>query len=95
MTTSFRVSDDYIEWAHSSAAEDGHSLAIQLIDIPTRKAKTPYKLIDDPRLVAEIADVAGLYVGGGDTDLRAARVRARAIKWLAERGLTVARALAA
>lgn len=82
----FRVSADYIEWAHSSAAEDGHDLAIELCELPVHPAASPYVLVADPRLVFEIADVAELYVGGerGDNDRRAARVRARALRWLAD-----------
>lgn len=47
-----------------------------------------YRLITDPCLVAEIADVAELYVGGNDNNLRAASVRKRALRWLQEQGLS-------
>ena len=80
----FRVSDDYIDWAHESAAGDVQPLAIHLIEAPVHQGK--FKLIDDPVLVAEIADVAELYVGGRDTDLRAAGVLKRAKAWLTEGG---------
>ena len=93
----FRVSSDYIEWAHGSAAGDDQPLAIALTDLPdvAGSAARHYKLVDDPKLVAEIADVAELYVGGSDNNMRAAVVRGRAINWLKERGLTVKGALAA
>lgn len=91
----FRVSVSYVDWAHSSAAEDGHDLAIRLIDAPINAANTasPYILLDEPLLVAEIADVAELFIGGAETDLRAAKVRKRAVEWLQQRGLTVNQAL--
>jgi hypothetical protein len=90
----FRVSVSYIDWAHSSACEDGHDLAIRIMETPSQGGSvSPYILLDDVRLVAEVADCAELFVGGGETDLRAARVRKRAIAWLRERGLTVNEAL--
>ena len=90
----FRVSVSYIDWAHSSACEDGQDLAIQIMETPSQRGRSsPYILLEDVRLVGEVADVAELYVGGGETDLRAARVRKRAIAWLRERGLTVSEAL--
>lgn len=84
MQKPFRVSIAYIKWAHESAAEDGSTLAKLLCDAPDHQRK--FKLIDQPVLVAEIADVAELYVGGGETDLRAAGVLYRAKKWLAAGG---------
>ena len=89
----FRVSDAYLDWAHSSAAEEGQPLAVQIMDSPVFGKSQAYRLFTDPRLVAEIADVAELYVGGGDNDLRAASVRKRAVQWLRERGLSVKQAL--
>ena len=85
----FRVSDAYLDWAHSSAAEDGQPLAIQIINSPVIGKAQAYRLITDPCLVAEIADVAQLYVGGNDNNLRAASVRKRALRWLQEQGLSV------
>lgn len=82
----FVCSDDYLEWAHGSLAEEGWPSALRILAAPL---KGKARVIDAPELVAEIADVAELYVGGRDTVLRAARVRARAVKWLAARGLTV------
>ena len=90
MLKPFRVSANYVDWAHGSAAEDGQPLAKRLDGATIYSDKAgPFKLIDAPELVAEIADVAELYIGGGETDLRAARVRARAVRWLTERGLKV------
>lgn len=82
----FIVSDDYLDWAHSSAADDGQPLAVKLFEQPIRRKS---RVINDPLLVAEVADVAGLYVGGRDSNLRAAKVSARALEWLRERGMTV------
>lgn len=82
--TPFRVSDNYVDWAHGPGAEDAQPLAVRLVEAPVHQGK--FKLIDDPVLVAEIADVAELYVGGRDTDLRAAAVLKRANKWLAAGG---------
>src|SRR4051812_8499508 len=90
MSKAFRVSDDYLDWAHSSAAEESQPRALRLFQQPLRGDA---RYIECPELVAEIADVAELYVGGGDSDLRAARVRARAIEWLRDRGFTVKQAL--
>lgn len=96
MTRPFRVSVDYIDWAHGSAAEDGQPLAKRLDSATIYcDSRSAYKLLDDPVLVAEVADVAELYVGGSDSDLRAAQVRARAVRWLRERGLTVRQVLKA
>ena len=89
----FRVSDAYLDWAHSSAAEDGQPLAAQIMESPVLGSAQAYRLFTDPRLVAEIADVAELYVGGCDSNLRAAGVRKRAVQWLRERGLSVKQAL--
>lgn len=86
----FVVSDDYIDWAHGSAAEEEQPLAVRLFEQPI---KGNSRLIVDPQLVAEIANVAELYVGGDDNILRAANVRARAVKWLNVRGMTVRSAL--
>jgi hypothetical protein len=90
----FRVSADYVEWAHGGAAEEGQPLATKLDSATVYPgAVSGYKLFDDPQLVAEIADVAELFVGGDDNNLRAASVRARAVTWLETRGLTVKGAL--
>lgn len=86
----FRVSDAYIDWAHGSAAEEGQRLAVEIVETPCQgRWPGQFKLFVEPRHVAEIADVAELYVSGRETDLRAAAVRARAMKWLELRGLSV------
>ena len=80
----FRVSCGYLYWAHESAAGDGNNpLAIRIMEA-CDAAKKPYVLFGDPVLVEEIASVAELYVGGRDTDIRAAGVLARAKRWLKE-----------
>ena len=95
-TKPFRVSTAYIDWAHGSAAEEEQPLAVKLCALADAhqggKAK-PYIVVDDPQLVAEIADVAELYVGGSDSNLRAAAVLARARTWLKGRGLSIGAAL--
>jgi hypothetical protein len=77
----FRVSVNYIYWAHQPGADDAQPLACELMDLIT--AKHDYILVPYAKryLIAEIASVAELYVGGRDTDIRAARVlkRARAV----------------
>ena len=90
----FRVSDAYLDWAHSSAAEDGQTLAIRIMNSPVIGKAQAYRLFTDPHLVAEIADVAQLYVGGNDNNLRAASVRKRALSWLQEQGLSVKEVIA-
>ncbi len=90
----FRVSDAYLDWAHSSAAEDGQPLAIRIMNSPVIGKAQAYRLFTDPHLVAEIADVAQLYVGGNDNNLRAASVRKRALSWLQEQGLSVKEVIA-
>ena len=88
MNGEFRVSLAYLDWAHGPAAEDGHDKAIRLMNIiPKGPFGKEYCLVSDPVLVAEIADVAELYVGSGETDLRAARVLSRAKDWLKARSL--------
>ena len=85
----FRASADYIEWAHGSAAGDGNRLALRLTSATVYgDTKAAFHLFNAPELVAEIADVAELYIGGRDSDLRAASVRSRAMKWLRLRGLS-------
>lgn len=92
----FRVSAAYVDWAHSSAADDGQERALAICNAPELgTGATAYKLVEEPQLVAELADVAELFVGGRENDLRAAKVRARALQWLRERGLTVRQALKA
>lgn len=84
----FRVSADYIDWAHGPGAEsegEGYDLAREICALPIVMPGS-YVLVPAHRvdMVREIEDVAGLYVGGDDNDLRAASVRSRARKWLKE-----------
>lgn len=86
MSGPFKVSANYIDWAHSPSAEDVHPLTIDLCDLADRpnrrgQAEIPVDRLD---LVLEIIDVAELFVGGDDTDLRAARALKRAKAYLAE-----------
>ena len=72
----FKVSADYIEWAHGPAASDGQPLARELCGLPTNKrgqVEIPSNRLD---LLNEVKSVAYLYVGGpvGENDARAARV---------------------
>lgn len=80
----FRVSADYIDWAHGPGAESEQPLAMRICATEVHPAPSPYMLFDDPQLVREIASVAELYCNHerGDNDRRAARVRVRAIQWL-------------
>ena len=56
-----KVSRRWIEWAHGPGAEDGQPLATSLCD----RARGPGAgsiVLTDPVLIAELVDVAGLYV---------------------------------
>ena len=84
----FRLSANWIAYAHGPAADDRQPSAVELCDLITER---DYVLIPADRidLVREIIDVAGLYSSayGGDTEdkLRAARARQlikRACKWI-------------
>jgi hypothetical protein len=85
----FRVSVDYVYWAHGPGAEsagDGYEAARELCGLADAAGDRPLATVPAERedLVTEIASVAELYVGGepGDTDPRAARVLQRARQWL-------------
>lgn len=86
----FRVSTQWIFYAHQPAAEDNQPAAVELCDLITKR---DYVLIPASRadLVKEVIDVAELYSTsyGGDREdrLRAAnasRLIKRATKWLAD-----------
>lgn len=86
----FRVSANWIYYAHQPGAEDGQPTAVELCDLITER---DYVLIPADRidLVKEIIDVAGLYSTsyGGDREdrLRAAnasRLIKRALQWIKE-----------
>lgn len=91
MTAPFRISADYIEWAHGPGAESGQTKAKALCALVDADPIRETIYIGDPELVREIASVAELYVGGSDNDLRAARVLKRARAWLARAALAKAR----
>lgn len=86
----FRVSANWILYAHQPGAEDGQPTAVELCDLITER---DYVLIPADRidLVKEVIDVAGLYSSsyGGDREdkLRAARASQlikRACKYIEE-----------
>jgi hypothetical protein len=86
----FRLSANWIAYAHGPAADDRQPTAVELCDLITER---DYVLVPGDRLdlVREIIDVAGLYSSsyGGDREdkLRAARARRliqRACKWIEE-----------
>jgi hypothetical protein len=87
----FRVSADWIEWAHGPGAEDGQEAAKLICDLPVKGGVVS---VDDPRLVYEIVDVSELYTGstrGLSHDpyeyrqrVRANRVSERGRSWLRE-----------
>lgn len=84
MKIPFKVSADYIDWAHGPGAESGQKLATELCELPIKNKQTIVPN-NRPDLVKEIASVAELYVGHGETEPRAARVLNKARKWLNER----------
>ena len=86
----FRLSANWVAYAHGPAAEDGQPSAVELCDLITER---DYVLVPGDRLdlVKEIIDVAGLYSSsyGGDREdrLQAARASAlikRACKYIEE-----------
>jgi hypothetical protein len=56
-----KVSRRWIEWAHGPGAEDGQPLAMSLCDLASAPGAGSIE-IADPTLIAELVDVAGLYV---------------------------------
>jgi hypothetical protein len=86
----FRVSANWVAYAHGPAADDHQPSAVELCDLITER---DYVLVPGDRLdlVKEIIDVAGLYSSsyGGDREdkLRAAgasRLIKRACKFIEE-----------
>lgn len=86
----FRVSANWIYYAHQPGAESGQPSAVELCDLITER---DYVLVPGERLdlIREIIDVAGLYSSsyGGDREdkLQAARASAlikRACKYIEE-----------
>jgi hypothetical protein len=76
------VSYNWIEYAHGPGAESGYKLATELCDMPVNKRGQIEIPLYRKDLIFEVQDVAELYVGGDDNDLRAARVAARCRKVL-------------
>ena len=56
-----KVSRRWIEWAHGPGAEDGQPLAMSLCDLASAPGVGAID-VADPALIAELVDVAGLYV---------------------------------
>jgi hypothetical protein len=56
-----KVSRRWIEWAHGPGAEDGQPLAMSLCDLASAPGAGSIE-VADPALIAELVDVAGLYV---------------------------------
>lgn len=82
----FRVSSDWIWYAHGPAADGRQPSAVALCELVSDK---DYALVSDESLVREIVSVAELYAGtyGGDAEDRAISRRAlkvieRAKAWL-------------
>ena len=88
----FRVSSNWIAYAHGPAADDHQPSAVELCDLITER---DYVLVPGDRLdlIREIIDVAGLYTSayGGDREdklraARAAQLIKRACKYIKETG---------
>ena len=84
----FRVSSDWIWYAHGPSADGRQPSAVALCELASEKN---YALVADSSLVQDIVSVAELYAGsyGGDaedraTSRRASKVIERARAWLAE-----------
>ena len=56
-----KVSRRWIEWAHGPGAEDGQPLALSLCDLASAPCAGAIE-VADLALIAELVDVAGLYV---------------------------------
>ena len=56
-----KVSRRWIEWAHGPGAEDGQPLAMSLCDLASAPGVGSIE-VAEPALIAELVDVAGLYV---------------------------------
>lgn len=55
-----KVSRAWIEWAHGPGAESDQPLAIKLCGLAAEPGRGSVE-IDDPRLIAEVVDVAECY----------------------------------
>ena len=56
-----KVSRRWIDWAHGPGAEDGQPLAMSLCELAGAPGAGSIS-VTDPALIAELVDVAGLYV---------------------------------
>ena len=56
-----KVSRRWIEWAHGPGAEDGQPLATSLCELASAPGSGSI-LVGDPALIAELVDMAELYV---------------------------------
>ena len=56
-----KVSRRWIEWAHGPGAEDGQPLAMSLCDLASSPGAGSIS-VSDPALIAELVDVAELYI---------------------------------
>ena len=56
-----KVSRRWIEWAHGPGAEDGQPLAMSLCELASAPG-TGSVSVTDPALIAELVDVAELYI---------------------------------
>ena len=56
-----KVARRWIEWAHGAGAEDGQPLAMSLCDLVSAPGAGSIE-VTHPALIAELVDVAGLYV---------------------------------
>lgn len=64
-----KVSRRWIQWAHGPGAEDGQSLACELVQL-AQSARRPIRLtITEPHLIAELISVAELYCPAGRHDV--------------------------
>lgn len=85
----FKIAANWIDYAHGPGAEDGQVLATKLIDLPyNSKSQRALVSVVDPVLVAEIADVAELYIGDDDEmAITARRAFSRSVDWLRLNGI--------
>tara|TARA_R110000868_G_scaffold252395_1_gene509036 strand:+ start:116 stop:379 length:264 start_codon:yes stop_codon:yes gene_type:complete len=81
----FRISENWIYYAHQPASDAGQPLAVELMGLPVVRGQT---IVPGDRrdLIEEIASVAELYIGGpvGDNNPQAGRTYARANRFLKE-----------
>jgi hypothetical protein len=94
MSKPFKISAHWIDYAHGPGAEDSQPMALRLTDAPCTKGANPLISVTDAALVAEIADVAELYIGdGNEMSATAKRAFNRAVAWLKTEGVADWRAM--